>query len=65
MQELLHVLGCCEWCCCRALLSGSGRSSSRKRAKREENKDTERVESFEQPEAEVDKELEVEVEEND
>jgi hypothetical protein len=62
MQEVLQVLGCCEWCCCRALLSGSGRSSNIKRAKREENEDMERVESLEQLEAEVDKELEVETE---
>lgn len=53
------MLGCCEWCCCRALLSGSGRSSSRKG---EENEDTERIESLEQSEADVDKELEEEKE---
>jgi hypothetical protein len=57
MSEVLQVLGCCEWCCCRALLSGSGRSFSRKG---EENQDAKRVERLEQPEADVDKELEEE-----
>ncbi len=54
---MLQVIGWCERCCCRALLSGSGRSSSRKR---EEKEDTERVERLEQSESDVDKELEEE-----